>query len=147
MSSGIGTKIITLYLMVNVFLLIAPTASGDPWLMAGEQGEMLSHFANVSIDQNDIWHNSTVTPDADLNEKMGLANDSTTSWSSGFVASTVNLANLAFNGVVLLAKFFFSPIFYLQAVNAPFPIVLILGVIPSILFVVAFIGWVRGSSL
>lgn len=145
--AGMGTKMIVIWLMIDAFLLIAPTAAGTGWITEGTPGEMMHHFVNTSIDDNDLWYNSTVTPQDDISQKMGLANDTGGDWSSGFVGPSLNLAAMAVSGGILFVKFLFAPVFYLQAVAAPFPVILILGVIPSILFVVSILNWLRGVDL
>jgi len=140
--SNVGTKMIIVWLVVDVFLLLAGGISAET------EGEMLHHFANTSIDEGDIWYNSTVTPSEEYDDTMGLGgNSSGGEWSSGWISSSTNLGTMALDGLILVAKFFFAPVFYLQAVGAPFPVIMLLGVIPSILFVIAVINWLRGADL
>lgn len=138
MATGWGLKFVIIFLMVDVMLFTYGLS--DPLLS--------TNYANiVPTDENSTFYgvistNNTTVSDLGLSTEL---NGSVVSGTPG-VTGFWNTLSLVWIGIRTLATFTFAPVFYLTTVGAPLPIILILGLIPSIAFIIALISFVRGKD-
>ena len=138
--AGWAAKFIAIWLMVDIVLLIYGFNVG-PGLETNY----------VQIEGN-AWNGSIEYSNVTSPEDLGLGTQVNASGNSTVTTGTpsfffINGLSYVWNGIKFVLRFIFKPIDYLHAVGAPLPIVLVLGVIPSILFIISIIAFIRGSEL
>lgn len=113
--------------------------------------QLMTNYVDVDTmtPDNNWWGtvstDNTSLTDLGLDADLDGGNTTVTSGRPSFWA--FNTLSLVWDGIRMLARFTFSPLYFLSSVQAPLPIILILGLIPSVAFIIALISFILGRSL
>lgn len=121
-----GTSIIAIFLAVDFILAFGGFVPLDNSFSSG--------FVDIDMDAG------TANATGNASSNMGLDYDVSGITTNPF--STISLLSIVWDFILTVGTFVFAPITALLALGAPFPIVLVLGVIPSMLFIVAVVSFI-----
>jgi len=146
--SGWGMKYITIFIVLDIrfFTYGSFYPSG--------QTTVMQNYATLTPNDNgtmptpgNAWSGGVNIDNTTMSD-LGLNSSGFNSARSGLPPSTTffNTITLVWKTISRIAGLVFAPIAFLQATRAPLPVVLMLGLVPSVLFILAIVSFIRGKD-
>lgn len=136
---ALGTKMLLLMFVIDVFMYF-----GGPAVCLGCSVPSLSIASSFGLNVNDelVSINET-NPASELSQEVSA---STGVFSGQILTTLFNTFVLVVDFVLKLFAFVFAPVFILNQVGMPAPVVLALGGGWSFLFIIALLDFIRGGE-
>lgn len=130
-------KILTLYLCISISVYVGSTAMGEPLEFSDTIGGLLGVSGS--------GENTTVTMSEELNQTINQTQLERGGISAAYEYTSGGLSTV-WNFILLCFNLVFVPVAICVAIGAPWPISMVMAILP-ILFIAYAFAFIRGASI